>query len=177
MIAKHREKLLTFVTIGVLALFAGDRFVFSPLVRDWKERTRRIAELTKDLHRGQVLLDRERAIRDRWAAMKTNALPGDTSVAQDEVVKAAYRWAKDSGIGFNGITPQRRRQDDDYVTLEFRVEPTGDIESVAKFLQEVEKDPLALKVEDLEITAKDSEGKLLSLGVRFSGLLLRPEQR
>jgi hypothetical protein len=173
---KNREKFLTIVTIGIIALFAGDRLILSPLVRIWKERTTRIADLTKALNKGSFLLDREGVIQDRWENMKTNALPSDESVARDNIMKAAYRWAEVSQFPLASIKPQTK-QGDDYVTIDCRADGNGSIDVVMKFLYELEKDPLPLKVEDLEITARDSEGQQLSLGVRFSGLLLKSEEQ
>jgi hypothetical protein len=39
-----------------------------------------------------------------------------------------------------------------------------------KFLFNVERDPMALKIESVEITARDKEGQNLSLGLQISGL-------
>lgn len=173
---KNREKLLTVVTLGLLALFAGDWLIFTPLVNAWQERSKRIAELTKSVNKGLLLLDRERTIQSRWANMKTNALPPNPSMAQDEVTKAVFRWSQQSGFGLTSTKPQKKLADD-YTTIECRADCTGNIEGLQKFLFELEKDPLALKVEGLEITSRDDEGQLLSVGVRFSGLLLGTEER
>lgn len=173
---KNREKLLAYGAIGLFALFVADRLVFSPLVNAWKDRTTRIAELTQNLSRGTLLLDREQAIRNRWAAMKSDSLPANVSVAETEIYKSAERWAQESQVTFNGIAPQRRRADDEYPTLEYQLDASGSMETITKFLFELEKDPLPLKVENLEIAARDSTGQVLSLGVRFSGLLLTPEE-
>jgi hypothetical protein len=173
---KNREKFLTIAAVAIIALLAGDRLIISPLSRIWKERTTRIADLTKALTKGSFLLDRERVIHDRWENMKTNALPADESVARDNIMKGAYRWAEVSQFPLASIKPQTK-QGDDYMTIDCRTDGNGNIDAVMKFLYELEKDPLPLKVEDLEITARDSEGQVLSLGVRFSGLLLKSEER
>ncbi|MBM3832538.1 MAG: hypothetical protein FJ403_04560 [Verrucomicrobia bacterium] len=175
---KNRERLLTFAAIAAIAIFAGDRLILSPLIRAWKDRTKRIADLTKEVNRGALLLDREQTIRDRWEMMRTNALPSSESVAEGAVMDSAARWQEASGIGFSSRKSQENRSDDeDFRTLEFRVDASGNIGAVKRFLYELEKDPLALKVEDLELASRDSEGRELVLGIRFSGLLFsRGEQ-
>jgi hypothetical protein len=45
-----------------------------------------------------------------------------------------------------------------------------------KFLFDVEKDPLAIKIDAVEITSRDNDGKQLSLAVQLSGLVLTPPQ-
>ena len=39
---------------------------------------------------------------------------------------------------------------------------------------ELDKDPLAVKVDLVELTARDKEGKQLTLGLQVSGLLINP---
>ena len=48
--------------------------------------------------------------------------------------------------------------------------------ALTRFLYEVEKDPLALRVESVEITSRDNDGQQLSLALQVSGLLLNPQQ-
>jgi hypothetical protein len=73
------------------------------------------------------------------------------------------------------ITPQWKRAGDDFVTLECRVDAAGNLATLSKFLYDIEKDPLALKLETVEITARDSEGQQLALSLQISGLVLNPE--
>lgn len=174
---KNREKLLTVAAISVVVILAGDRLVLTPLVRAWKARATRISELTKSINKGNLLLSREKPIKSRWETMKKRALSANVSVAENDLLKSVDRWAKTSTIGFNSIKPQWKRNNEDYMTLECRADASGSIESLTRFLYELEKDPLALKIEDIEITARDSAGQMLSLGVRFSGLLLAAEER
>ncbi|MDA1274614.1 MAG: hypothetical protein O2960_11270 [Verrucomicrobia bacterium] len=172
----NRKKLLTYAMLGMFGLWAADSMIFTPLGRAWKGRSDRIASLTKSRNNGMLLIDRERPIRDYWQSIRTNALPSDESVSEGIVMKSAARWQDESGIGFRSRKPQWKKQDDDYGTIEFRVDATGDIDNVAKFIYALEADSLPVKVESLEITSRDSEGRELMIGVRFSGLLLTSEK-
>ena len=42
------------------------------------------------------------------------------------------------------------------------------------FLYEVEKDPVGLKVDSVEISSRDDNGRQLALGLQVSGLLINP---
>ena len=46
--------------------------------------------------------------------------------------------------------------------------------TLTRFLYEVEKDPIALKVDSMDITARDNDGQQLALALQISGLLLNP---
>ena len=55
--------------------------------------------------------------------------------------------------------------------------PAGDLSKLSRFLYSVEKDPMALRMELVELGARDKEGQQLSLGLQLSGLVLNaPKQ-
>lgn len=170
----NRQQLLAVVAMATVALLASDRLVFSPLIRSWKARTERIGELRQLVAGGQTLVERERKVRDRWSAMETNTLPNNISAAENEVLKAFDRWSQESRISVSSIRPQWKRTSDDFMTLECRADAFGSISALTRFLYEVEKDPLALKVESIEISARDNNGQQLALGLQLSGLMLNP---
>jgi hypothetical protein len=169
---KNRQQWLAIIAITGLALLVLDRFVVSPLIRGYKARTARIAELRKSVAQGALLIEREQTIRDRWNGMRTNTLPVNMSAAENEVLRAFDRWKQDSRISVSSIKPQWNQSADDYLTLECRADAVGTIQALARFLYEVEKDPLALRVDAVEITSRDNDGQQLSLALQVSGLVL-----
>jgi len=173
----NRQKLLAIVAIGCLALLACDRLIITPLIHTWKDRDRRISELSERFVHGTTLLDRENSIRERWAEMQSNTLPSNVSVAESKVLKSVDQWTQDSGISFTSIKPQWKQNADDCLVLECQASAFGDIQALTRFLYDLERDPLALKVEDVEIAARDDNGQQLSLGVRFTGLVLTGDQQ
>jgi hypothetical protein len=172
----NRQKLLSILALVVVGVWAGDRIVITPLTNLWKERSARIVELRKLVAQGKAMVERERPIRSRWDNMRTNTLPVETSVAESEVLKAFERWSQDSRISINSIRPQWKRAGEDYMTLECRADASGNIQALTRFLYDVEQDPMALKVDLVEITSHDNDGRQLSLAVQVSGLLLNPQQ-
>jgi hypothetical protein len=121
------------------------------------------------------MLQREDRIHERWDSMRTNTLPDNVSEAENEVLRAFERWSEDSRLSVSSIKPQWKRAGDDYMTLECRADAFGSIQALSQFLYNVEKDPLALKVEAVEITSRDDTGRQLSLALQVSGLLLNPQ--
>ena len=171
---KNRQQALAIVAFTTVALLGLDRFVIEPLTRSWKERAARIAELKKEVSQGAQVQAHAQVIRNRWEGMRTNTLPENISAAENEVLKAFDRWSQDSRISISSIKPQWKRNSDDYMTLECRADAAGSMPALTRFLYEVEKDPLAFKVEAVEITARDNDGQQLSLALQVSGLLLNP---
>lgn len=173
---KNRQKLLAIVAVSSLVLLAGDSLVITPLTKSWDSRQNQIKELTTRVENGQKTLDRRAVIESRWEHMRTNTFPGNTTLAANAMYRAFDRWSQDSHVTVSSLKPQWKQTDDDYITLECRADATGSIEMISRFIYEAEKDPLALKVEAIEISSHDTNGQQLSLGLQVSGLLLNPQE-
>lgn len=174
--SKNRQQLLMIIAGAAAAIFIGDRLILTPLIESWKNRSARITQLRRDIDQGNQTLLNERTIRDRWDSMRTNMLPDDVSVAEGGILKAFDRWSRDSRISITSVKPQWKRNAEDYLTLECRVDAYGTMATVSRFLYEIEHDPVALRVDSVEITAKDADGAQLTLAVQVSGLLLNPPE-
>jgi hypothetical protein len=167
-----RQQWLGLIAIAGLALLAADSLVRAPLVRLWKERSAEIARAKASVERGESLLSRERVIRDRWSHMRTNTLSSEVSVAENQVFRAFERWSQGNRMVINGIKPQWRNYSEDYATLECRVDAAGALGDLTRFLYEIERDPLGLRLEVVELNSRDDRGQQLTLGLQVSGLQL-----
>jgi len=174
---KNRQKLLVIGTIIAVALFAGDKLVLGPLTSAWDVRSARIKLLRTQLSRGKMLVQRETGIRNHWEEMRKRSLTNNTSAAEQQVFRAIDSWAQDTGVIVHAITPQWKHDSDEYATYECRVDASGDLSRLSRFLYHVEREPLALKLDAVELNARDKDGQQLSLGLQFSGLMLNPEPK
>jgi hypothetical protein len=121
------------------------------------------------VERGRQLVEREQSIRERWTQMQTGDLNDDSSTAENDVYKAMNRWARESRVNFTSLTPQwRPHEESGYDTFECRATAVGDQTSLARLVYEIETDVLPARVEDCELTARDPQGKQLTLTLRFS---------
>ena len=174
---KDRQKLLVIVTVAAVGLFALDQFVRAPLFSAWTARSARITALRNQVARGRMLLQRERGIRDHWADMQRRALTNNLSSAEQQVFRAIDSWAQETGVIVNAVTPQWKHDSDDYVTYECRIDASGDIGRLSQFVYRAEREPLALKFESVELSARDKEGQQLSLALQMNGLVLNPPSK
>ncbi len=170
---QKRLQLLVITAISGLALLAGDQLVLSPLVGAWKKRSAEIADLRKRVTQGRMLVEREHAIRQRWRDMQSNVLSSEVSIAESQLLKAFERWSAESGVGVTSVRPTWRRTDD-AITLECRADIFGGLAELTRFLFLLEEDPLAVKVDALEISASDPRGRQLNLVLQVNGLTLQP---
>jgi hypothetical protein len=174
---KNRQKLLVILSVSVVALFAADQLIRAPLANAWSTRASRVAKLRNQIARGQMLMQRERGIRNHWADMQRKALTNNLSAAEQQVFRAIDSWAQDTGVVVNAITPQWKRDSDDYITYDCRVDTSGDISRLSQFVYRAEREPLAFRIESVELSSRDKEGKQLSLGLQLNALVLNPPPR
>jgi hypothetical protein len=171
---KDRQKFLIILAVGVVALFAADQLIRAPLVNAWNARATRVNTLRTQVARGKMLMARELGIRNHWDEMQRKALTNNMSGAEQQVFRAIDSWAQETGVIINAITPQWKHDSDDYITYDCRVDAAGDINRLSRFLYRAEREPLALRLEGVELSARDKDGQQLSLGLQLNGLLLNP---
>lgn len=175
---KNRQQLLAVLAGAVVALFAVDRLVAQPLIGAWKKRNNEIASLRSSCSRGRQLLNRAHAIESWWEIRRPHVLTNDVSAAQAQLCAAIDRWAQESRVTITSVKPAFKRLDGDAAAIECRIDSSGDIGTITRFMYNLESDPMAVKVQDLELAARDDSGQQITLTIQISGLVLnvRPTQ-
>ena len=174
---KNRQQLLIILALTAVALYAGNFLVYEPMSKWWKDRSDRVTQLRQEVTQGKALIRREAVIRGEWDSMRTNSLPNDSSQAEQQVLRALNNWAGNSGVNVSSVIPQWQDDQNDYSTLDCRVEASGDLQTLSRFLYEIENDPMALQLESVALTSTDDHGQSLNLGLQISGLALVPQQQ
>lgn len=174
---ENRQQVLIIATIVMVGLFFADSFVIKPLTASWNDRSKSITELRKSVAQGKGVISRETQTRRVWNDMRKNTLPLDASRAEQQLLAAFDRWSQDARISVTSIKPQwKRGTSDEFSLLECRVDASGSLSALTRFLYEVERSPMALKIENIELAARDNTGQQLALGLLVSGLRLSPQE-
>jgi len=171
----NRQRLLVILAGVAVALLVADSLVITPVTKGWQKRAAEIARLKKSVTEGRGMIARANFTRARWSEMQTQALPNDAAKAEQDLVTAVDRWGRDTRLEVSSIKPQwKRGATPRYSLLECRIDATGTVSALTRFLHEIEKSPLALRVDSVELTSRDDQGYKLSLGLLVSGLRLSP---
>ncbi len=174
---ENRQQFLVALTIGAVALLIGVNFICEPLANLWSARSAQIKQLRAKVSAGKLLIQREAGLRSRWSEMSANALPNNPSLAEQQVLKAFDNWSRDTGAEISSIMPQWKNDSTNYMTLNCRVEASGNLGALSQFLYNIEKGPAALKLDSVELSAHDNIGQQLTLGLQISGLALIPQTK
>ncbi|MDO8542643.1 MAG: hypothetical protein Q7S40_19560 [Opitutaceae bacterium] len=176
--ANNRQRLLAILAGTAVLLLVLDRVLLTPLTKSWQSRSTEITKLTKNVTQGRSVIDRGPRTQSLWKEMEGQSLPKDPAQAEQELISAFDRWGRSSNIELGSIKPQwKRGTSDRYSLLECRVDATGSLATLMRFLYEVERSPLALRVESVELTTRDPQGQRLTLALLVSGLRLAPLER
>lgn len=170
---ENRQQFLVAVTIAVGGLALAINFILFPLGDWWSSRQTQIKNLRTQVSEGQQLVKRETGIRSRWSEMQSNALAANTSQAEQQFLKALDGWSREAGAEVTSIMPQWKNESTNFLTLACRVEAAGDLASLSKLLNAVERGPLAVKLDSIELTARDASGQLMTLALELNGLALQ----
>jgi hypothetical protein len=171
----NREKILMTAAGLVMGLLILDSAVIAPLTNVWKERAKEIGYLTQDVTKGRQLVSREDSLRDRWTEMQARALPESRSDAESRVLNNVDDWSRSARLKPSRIIPNWR-DEQGHAKLSCRMEATGDMEAVMRFIYDLDGEELALRVESFDLASIDKRGRNLALDMTLSGLEL-PEER
>jgi Tfp pilus assembly protein PilO len=174
---KNRQQVLLLTALTVVGLFIANLIVFTPLANAWKTRADRLATLRKQVAQGIQLQQRQASLRSRWEQIRRNTLPNDNSAAEQQVFNAIENWKQSSGATVTAINPQWKHDADDYMSYQCRLDAAGDLSVLSKFLYALEQDPIALKLESVELGTRDKQGQQLTLAIQFNGLVLTPQTK
>lgn len=175
---ENRQQFLMALTIAVAALYVAVNFIIEPLGGWWSSRQKQIRELRQQVVDGRKMIAREEAIRTHWKDMQANALPMNTSLAESQLLNAVDDWSRSSGADVTSLMPQWKSESTNYMTLACRVETSGDLGTLSRFLYDLEKGPMALRVDAIELGARDKEGQQLTMSVEVNALALnKPEKK
>jgi Tfp pilus assembly protein PilO len=174
---ENRQQFLVALTIGAAALYFGVNFIATPLSNLWSARSAQIKDLRAKISEGKTLVQREVVVRDRWGNMSTNALPNNSSLAEQQLLKSFDTWSRETGAEISSIMPQWKNDSTNYMTLNCRVEAAGNLGTLSQFLYRIEKGTMALKLDSVELGAHDPTWQQLTLGLQISGLVLLPQMK
>ncbi len=171
----NRQRLLVIVAGAGLLLLILDRIVFTPLGDLWQAHATEIVHLGNAVATGRSEIARASQTQRVWTEMQSGALPKDPAQAEQDLISAFDTWGHLSNIELGSIKPQwKAGATDRYSLLECRVDATGSIATLSRFLYELEKSPLALRVDSVELSSRDDNGQKLGLALIVSGLRLAP---
>jgi hypothetical protein len=169
---ENRQQLLIVLTAIAVALFIGNTVIFEPLAKWWSSRSDQVRAYKVKVQDGKAMIQREAIITNRWNGMRANALTNNPSAAAQQVINALDNWATSSGAEVNSILPQWNKDSTNYMTYNCHVQASGTLGALSQFIYQIEKGPMAMKINTMELSAHDEFGRNFQLDLQISSLAL-----
>jgi Tfp pilus assembly protein PilO len=173
---ENRQQFLVVLTVAAAALYIGVNYILTPLGDWWSARSKQITTLRNQVKDGTYLIGHEASIRGHWSDMLSNSLPSDTSLAEQQVLRSIDDWSGSTGVEVTSLMPQWKADSTNYLTLTCHVETSGDIASLTRFIFDLEKGPMPLRLDSMELGVHDTSGQQMTLSMDVNGLALVQNQ-
>jgi len=171
----NRQILLIKIAVAGIGLVILNSVVISPLGDLWSDHAAEIARLKTSVAEGRNLIVRGPGLQRHWAEMQAGALPRDRAQSEHDVLSNFENWCRSTGVELGSFKSQwKHGATDDTSLMECRMDATGTLAALTRFLYEVERSPLALRVESDELVSRDDSGQRLTLSLIVTGLRLTP---
>lgn len=155
---KKRERIILYLTIGVIFFGVAFNLVISPVLEKYDLLSKEINTDKIKLKKYLTLLSQKSEIQNKYGGFSGgNISAQDTKDNLVLAMAALENIAKNSGIKIVDIRPQAGVKGND-VSVELRTE--GEMEQYTKFIYDAETSLYLLKVKRLQLTAKPNKSGL-----------------
>jgi len=176
MVLSKRERIVFVVTLVCVGLLIVSEFVVDPVLARLDEMETQRRQLRDELEEAQFLLANHGAMQRKWRTLVSDGLRNDAE-AESKVLTALREWSGNAGLALSSIKPDRVASDKGLQEMIFTVAGKGTLESVSRFLWQIETAALPVKVRDIQLgSGSESEGTM-SLQLHLSALYLGTPER
>ncbi len=168
---KRRERNLAIAAGVVLGLLVLDQYVLSPM---WRAREAQMTlrdKLTLEWEQGQRLMAQSRQADRLVRLMRSEGgLGTEVSATESRLIEAMQSWAQESRLQLVSIRPERATVNQGLRELSFAAAGEGNLRSMMLFLHRLESAKLAVRVRELQISARTEGSDDLSISLRISSI-------
>lgn len=172
-----RERTISLVVAGALAIFLLDQYALTPMLSRGSQIETESRECQLQDKKAQQLFVKNRKLGGKWSEMNAAGLGSDASTAESRLLHSIRDWAQDSGLNLASVKPERSEPERQFQKITFRASGTGPMSAVSKFLWQVETAKIPVRIADLQLSSRKEGMDDLSLQLSVSTLCLaqKPE--
>lgn len=173
MVLSRRERLIVAVTLLVLMIFILDRYMVTPFMKAKENISLEKQGLMNEMQHAAKIFRHRSRIKGEWNEMIKGGLSSDPSSMESRVLHEIRQWSNDYGLIISSIKPDRNRNEEAILKeIIFNVSCRGSMDSVGKFLWQIENSKLPLRVTEFQLGARETDGRDMSLQIKLSTVYL-----
>jgi len=175
MVLTKRERIILIVTLVCVGLLILSEFVVDPLQNRLGEMEAERQQLQVNLEEAQLLMGNRGAMQRKWNSLVADGL-GNDAEAESKVLRALGDWAEEAGLSLSSIKPDRVASDKGLQEMIFTVAGKGTLESVSRFLWQIETAALPARIRDMQLGSGSESESTMSLQLHLSVLYVGTPQ-
>lgn len=170
-----RERILIIITLICVGILVTDWLIITPLYQVWKERSERIDQLTIKIEEGKGLVKRKDSINKRWTQMIEQSLPPEETEAEKILFEKVDQWTRKSRIERSSLKRDWEVDKDTAPKMELRITAKGNLNTITRFLYELETDDISTRVDKLALSSQNDRGSDLKMDIVLTSRGLNDE--
>jgi Tfp pilus assembly protein PilO len=167
-----RERTVIVVAIITVSLLVADKYLVSPMLEQYSQAKQNREKLKTELQQSLTAIERKNMLQKQWNQMKEAGLADD----YEQMESSVLRYIRDSSLKDNlvlsSVQPERVSVSRDIGETEFIVSASGSMDSVTKFLWDLETAKLPVKIKNLQLGSNDETARQMSLQVKLSSVYI-----
>ena len=171
-----RERIILIATLACVGLFVAVKFVIDPVQAKRDELESQRQQLLGDLNEAELLIGNHGRMQKKWNAMLSDGLRNETE-AESRILDALREWSGAANMALNSIRPERISSDKGLQEMIFTVAGRGTLDSVSRFLWQIETAALPVKIKDIQLGSSSESGDSMSLQLHLSALYLGSQKK
>ena len=171
-----RERTILIAALASVGLFVAVKFVVDPVQAKRNELESQRQQLQGDLNEADLLIGNHGRMQKKWNAMLSDGLRNETE-AESRILDALRQWSAAANMALSSIRPERISSDKGLQEMIFTVAGRGTLDSVARFLWQIETAALPVKIKDMQLGSSSESGDSMSLQLHLSALYLGTQKK
>lgn len=154
-ILNKREKIILFVTLGVISLSAAYNFIFEPVLNRYSTLNQEIDGVKAKIKKYLLLLSQKEDIQKKYDKLSSPAFSqGQEKGGLVGILAEIESLAHSSGINILDIRPQTPRSGLTFKEALIELRTEGAMESYLKFIYDIENSLLLLRIKEFQLNSK-----------------------
>ncbi|MBC7782944.1 MAG: type II secretion system protein M [Burkholderiales bacterium] len=149
-----RERYIATATGLVLGLAFLYWVIIGPLWKDLDDANALIDTNNAELERAANLFKNNIAARRKWKDITRGTLATDASTAESQVYNRVTQALQRGGLELQSLRPERTDSENGFRRIVLRVQASGNMSRIGRFLYAMQTSDIPLRITDLQISSK-----------------------
>jgi hypothetical protein len=171
----NRERMIMIIAGLAIGTLVFDKYILTPVLNKRSEMTLQKDNLQAEVEQAKSTLRRQQTLQKLWDQMQEAGLSNDIQAIEGKLFRHLDESSYQTGLQLTSIQPERLQTQGQIGQIEFMVSGTGSMDSVTRFLWNIEMAEIPLKINSLQLGANNENALQMSLQLQLSSIYLIEE--